>query len=158
MSRINIDWPSSDIDELKFAHDSVKHKFGCDRTIVQTFTDLLHGELEPDDLPSLMVMQYGGNHWVVNGNRRLLVYNKLAEFLNFDFPVLIVDFNMNTFQERVNTTTEGKKVWMRKYGKDWTVQFNKKIIEIVKHWTPPEESSSGDSDDDDDDDDDCDYD
>eukprot|EP00919_Chromeraceae_sp_WS-2016_P044122 GHVR01105152.1.p1 GENE.GHVR01105152.1~~GHVR01105152.1.p1 ORF type:complete len:168 (-),score=7.78 GHVR01105152.1:20-523(-) len=129
---IKKEWSSSEIDELKFTHDSVKCEFSCGRTLVETFTNLVHGDLDPDDLPTLMVMQQSRRNWVVNGNRRLLLYNELAKVrTDFSIPVTFVDFDWNMLRKRLSTRNGGKDVQIRIRGDTCTEEFHDEIYRIV---------------------------
>eukprot|EP00919_Chromeraceae_sp_WS-2016_P069230 GHVR01163996.1.p1 GENE.GHVR01163996.1~~GHVR01163996.1.p1 ORF type:complete len:372 (+),score=15.53 GHVR01163996.1:107-1222(+) len=116
---------------FKFTHDTVHYTF-CRRkhNLIDTFTDLFYGALKPEDLPPIEVMEYEGNYWVVNGNRRLLLYKKLLESKDkhlIKFPV-VMDFK-EIFRRKKTTKVNGEYVEIRHLGYQ---KFNNRINQRIK--------------------------
>eukprot|EP00919_Chromeraceae_sp_WS-2016_P005652 GHVR01013229.1.p1 GENE.GHVR01013229.1~~GHVR01013229.1.p1 ORF type:complete len:142 (+),score=15.61 GHVR01013229.1:212-637(+) len=116
------------IKTIKFTHDTVHFKFSRGlHTLIDTFTDLFYDKLDPDDLPPIEVMVREGDYWVVNGNRRLLLYKKLLEIKSearIKFPVIILDFEEQLFNKKKTTNVDGRFVVIRHLGNE---EFDKLI-------------------------------
>eukprot|EP00919_Chromeraceae_sp_WS-2016_P069222 GHVR01163984.1.p1 GENE.GHVR01163984.1~~GHVR01163984.1.p1 ORF type:complete len:333 (+),score=38.74 GHVR01163984.1:151-1149(+) len=113
---------------FKFTHDTVHFIFSRGvHNLIDTFIDLFHGSLKPEDLLPIEVMEYEGNYWVVNGNRRLLLYKKLLESKDkhlIKFPVVKMDFDGVIFCKKKTTKVNGEYVEIRHLGMQ---EFNNRI-------------------------------
>lgn len=59
-----------------FTFSRIRPTFSCGRPIQQTLDQLLKGELQPGDLPSISLLYDGTNYFSLN-NRRLFVFKTL---------------------------------------------------------------------------------
>jgi len=84
---------------IRFTQDSISDEFGdsC-KTLVETFRELLYGDLDIDDIEQITVVKYQRQYWVVSGNRRLYIFQKLEEEDCLDtVPVTVKPINIGQF-------------------------------------------------------------
>ena len=70
--------------EIRFMQNSILDRFGGRdgkvETIEETFKELLYGETAVEDIRHISVVERGGVTWVISGNRRLYIYQKLEKY------------------------------------------------------------------------------
>jgi len=102
--------------ELRFTHDSISCRFQDGHSLEETFQKLMDGELQlsHNELPPLVVMQYRGYWFVVRGNRRLYLYQKL-EKAGYIQTVKVVkrSFDDKVFQRQFTSNNMGSYVRIR---------------------------------------------
>ena len=64
---------------IRFAHDSVSHKFSCGRRLDDTLDELWYGRIRVTDIPQMIVVRVGDLWFAYTGNRRLWVFQNLEE-------------------------------------------------------------------------------
>jgi len=100
--------------ELRFTHDSISYRFHDGHSLEETFQKLMDGELQLSDLPPLEVMEYRGYWFVVRGNRRLYLCQKL-ENAGYIQTVKVVkrSFDDKVFQRQFSSNNMGLSVKIR---------------------------------------------
>ncbi|XP_062601388.1 uncharacterized protein LOC134263089 [Saccostrea cucullata] len=104
--------------EICFAHDSIQSYFSDGRSLEETFRELLWEEISVESLPMIEIMQnnsYWSPRWfVVRGNRRLFLYQKLEELGRLKYvKVIRRSYDEATFKRQVTTVNMGKSVRTR---------------------------------------------
>ena len=64
---------------IRFAHDSVSHKFSCGRRLDDTLDELWYGRIRVTDILQMIVVRVGDLWFAYTGNRRLWVFHNLEE-------------------------------------------------------------------------------
>jgi len=124
--------------DIRFTHNSISDEFGrgCCRSLAETFQDLLYGDIDIDDLEQITVVYYDYAYWVVSGNRRLYIYQKLEEVGRLTtVPVTVKPINFYKFNKMKTTNNEGMSVRIRSdshaaYGDTLDEQLDR----IVRKW------------------------
>ena len=65
--------------KIWFTHNLIDKEFDDDRRLSKTFSKLLQGDIDVDVVPSIEVFHWKGKWKVLDGNRRLYIYQKLEE-------------------------------------------------------------------------------
>lgn len=102
---------------IRFTHDSIQSNFSDGHSIPETFRQILWKKLTVEDLPLIEVMKYGGEWFVVRGNRRLFLFQELEKRgLVSQVKVQTRNFDQYLFQTQHTTSNKGKTILIRGYG------------------------------------------
>lgn len=103
--------------KIRFTHDSIQSNFSDGHSIPETFRQILWKKLTVEDLPLIEVMKYGGEWFVVRGNRRLFLFKELEKRgLLSQVKVQTRNFDQYLFQTQHTSSNKGKTVLIRGYG------------------------------------------
>ena len=123
--------------DIRFAQPTISHRFSDCRSFVKLLEQLLHGELQPNDIhPKIEVVYYEEHWWVLNGHRRLFVLKKFQDAIDpveVEVEVRVRDLNDNRtrklFEERRKTTNDGSSIYVT-HGSDVLRELN----DLVAEW------------------------
>ena len=100
--------------ELRFTHDSIKGNFQDGHSMDQTLQQIIDGTIAISRMPPLVVMYYQGAWYVVRGNRRLYLYQKLESNDKLQYvKVLQKNFDANLFNKQNTSRNMGRSVRIR---------------------------------------------
>ncbi|XP_070533433.1 uncharacterized protein [Ptychodera flava] len=117
--------------EIHFVHDTIDCHFQDGDHLLDTFKELLHGNISPRDIKTIAVIRQNGTWYVHAGNRRLFLYKKLEELGVIDYiPVWVVNRpNADAVRERYTTQNRGVSVSVRN-----DYDFEDKMHSIIDDW------------------------
>ncbi|XP_060084071.1 uncharacterized protein LOC132563327 isoform X2 [Ylistrum balloti] len=121
--------------ELRFTHDSVSCKFSDGHTLDETFRQLLNDEVRivRGEIPPLVAMNYCGHWFVVRGNRRLYLLQKLEEIGKLQrVQVVKREFEENVFNKQFSTKNMGHSIRIR--GDPF---IEEKLRRCINDWRQP---------------------
>jgi hypothetical protein len=100
--------------ELRFTHDSVKGDFQDGHSMDETLKQVIDGTIPISRIPPLVVMYYQGAWYVVRGNRRLYLYQKLESNGKLRYvKVLQKNFDEKLFNRQYTSKNKGLSVRLR---------------------------------------------
>ncbi|XP_041354293.1 uncharacterized protein LOC121372096 [Gigantopelta aegis] len=100
--------------QLRFTHDSIGYKFRGGYTLENSLRDLLNNKINVQSLPRMEVMHHDGHLYVVRGNRRLYLLQKLEKFgLVNEITVYVRRFDSTLFDKQHTTDCGGAYVRIR---------------------------------------------
>ena len=100
--------------QLRFTHDSVKGNFQDGHSMDETLQQVLDGTIPISRIPPLVVMYYQGSWYVVRGNRRLYLYQKLESNGKLQYvKVLQKNYDQNLFNKQYTSRNMGRSVRLR---------------------------------------------
>lgn len=118
--------------ELRFTHDSVSCKFTDGNTLEHTFKMMLYDELHigHGEMPPLVAMRYNNEWFVVRGNRRLYLLQKLEAVGKFTtVKVVKREFEEVLFNRQFTSQNMGRSIRIRG---DPNIEF--KLRQIINNW------------------------
>lgn len=134
--------------EIRFTHDSIQSNFSDGYSIPETFRQILWKKITAEDLPLIEVMKYEGSWFVVQGNRRLFLFQELQRrCILSKVKVQPRKFDLLTFKEQYKSSNEGKNTLIRdfrhhamkqeldeiwfEYEKDKEAEINRKTVVVT---------------------------
>jgi len=76
------------VKKIKFSQNSISDRFK-DYRIEDTYQQLLDGNITPDKLPRIEVVDYEGHRWCLSGHRRLFLYKRVNEIKEIDASICV---------------------------------------------------------------------
>lgn len=102
--------------EIRFTHDSIQSNFSDGYSIPETFRQILWKKITAEDLPLIEVMKYEGSWFVVQGNRRLFLFQELQKrCILSKVKVQPRKFDPITFKEQYKSSNKGKNTLIRDF-------------------------------------------
>ncbi|CAE7512834.1 unnamed protein product, partial [Symbiodinium necroappetens] len=115
------------VDQIRWAHDSIKVHFRNGMLLVDTLKDLVVQKLQPSQLPPFFVWRRGSAWFAITGNRRLWVLKELSMITGAPVAARVRELGtgahlMPWFRRMFTTSCDGAAVQLRSKGRHPSMQ------------------------------------
>ena len=86
--------------QIRYIQDDVAHQFSNGKNLVDVFKDLYQERIRPEDMGAIDVVQYQGQCYAYDGNRRLLLF-KVRVTTKYCYTCCKLKLNKLNYIERV---------------------------------------------------------